>query len=287
MAAIETTQFGTLPAVRLIADDGAQAVITLYGAHLVSWTGADGAARLFCSALSASDGSRAIRGGVPVIFPQFNERGTGMRHGFARVSTWRLDGDGEEDGLRYADFVLAPDDLNPVITAAWPFGFELRLRVAIKGETLVQTFTVRNTGEQAFPFSAALHTYYAVEQVRRASVDGLQRVRYSDEAQNVALQEEASLRFDGKLDRIYFQVPGALTLHAGAVDLLLEQSGFTDAVVWNPGAADAAALADMEDEEYQRFVCVEAALIEPDLLAPGAEWQGRRVSVIRTDGAAP
>jgi glucose-6-phosphate 1-epimerase len=276
MAAIDLTQYGALPAVRISAADGAQAVVTLYGAHLVSWKTADGQERLFCSALSALDGSRPIRGGVPLIFPQFSERGTGMRHGFARVSAWRLDGGGEEGGLQFAEFSLAPADLNPVIAAAWPYGFELRLRVALRGDVLEQSFTVRNTGAQPFPFSAALHAYYLVEQVRRASVGGLQHVRYADDAQNVALQDEAALRFDGKLDRIYYQVPGALTLHAGAATLLLEQDGFTDAVVWNPGAADAAALADMEDEEYQRFVCIEAALIEPDLLAAGAEWTGRR-----------
>jgi glucose-6-phosphate 1-epimerase len=208
-----------------------------------------------------------------------------MRHGFARVSTWRLADSGiDADGRAYAEFALTRDDVTPVIAAAWPHAFELRLRVALaagSGEdsmnpALEQTFSVRNTGDQPFPFSAALHTYYRVDEVRRASVAGLQHVRYEDDVHNVALQDEPALRFDGKLDRIYFQVPGALTLNAGADTgtLTLTQSGFTDAVVWNPGAADAAALADMGDDEYQQFVCVEAALIEPDLLAAGAEWRG-------------
>ncbi|HBI68939.1 MAG TPA: D-hexose-6-phosphate mutarotase, partial [Massilia sp.] len=63
-AAIQTT-YGQLPALLLTAPDGAQACVTLYGAHLISWRGADGRERLFCSAQSALDGSRAIRGGVP------------------------------------------------------------------------------------------------------------------------------------------------------------------------------------------------------------------------------
>jgi glucose-6-phosphate 1-epimerase len=54
----------------------------------------------------------------------------------------------------------------------------------------------------------------------------------------------------------------------------LEQTGFKDAVVWNPGAADAAALSDMEDEEYRRFVCIEPALLEPQQLEPGGVWRG-------------
>eukprot|EP01041_Mallomonas_annulata_P020387 gene20387-40137_t len=64
---------GALPAVRIASGDGAEAIVTLYGAHLVSWNTADGAERLFCSVKSAMDGSRAIRGGVPIIFPLFAE----------------------------------------------------------------------------------------------------------------------------------------------------------------------------------------------------------------------
>src|SRR6476661_5638359 len=98
MTDIAMITHGALPAVRIRAADGAQAIVTLYGAHLVSWTSAAGKEQLFLSARSALDGSRAIRGGVPVIFPQFAERGKGMRHGFARVSNWRLDDSGLEDG---------------------------------------------------------------------------------------------------------------------------------------------------------------------------------------------
>ena len=108
-----TTQFGQLPALQLRAPDGAEATITLYGAHVVSWksvTTADtpGEERLFLSSLSALDGQRAIRGGVLSIFPQFAERGTGMRHGFARVSTWRVIDQGEEYGAAFAILALAP-----------------------------------------------------------------------------------------------------------------------------------------------------------------------------------
>jgi glucose-6-phosphate 1-epimerase len=45
-------------------------------------------------------------------------------------------------------------------------------------------------------------------------------------------------------------------------------------VVWNPGAADAAALADMEDDEYRRFVCIEPASLGPVTLDAGATWVG-------------
>jgi glucose-6-phosphate 1-epimerase len=268
--------FGQLPAVTIRAADGAQATVTLYGGHLVSWQTSDGQERLFCSRDSALDGSRAIRGGVPVIFPQFGARGTGMRHGFARVATWQLEASGEADGAAFAQFVLRHTDLPEAIAAAWPFAFTLRLRVAVQGQSLDLALSVHNTGEQAFPFSAALHTYFAIDQLSEARVGGLQRVRYSDETPQDALQAEEWLQFSDKLDRVYYQLPGALSLQSGGHTLRLAQQGFTDAVVWNPGAQDAAALPDLADDEQPRFICIEPALIQPDLLAAGAEWTGRQ-----------
>ncbi|OHV98848.1 aldose epimerase [Janthinobacterium lividum] len=268
--------FGQLPAVTIRAADGAQATVTLYGGHLVAWQTSDGQERLFCSRDSALDGSRAIRGGVPVIFPQFGARGTGMRHGFARVATWQLESTGDADGDAWAQFILHHTDLPDAIAATWPWAFTLRLRVAVQGQSLELNLSVHNTGEQAFPFSAALHSYFAIDQLSEARISGLQRVRYSDETPQDALQAEELLQFADKLDRIYYQLPGALTLQSGSHTLRLEQQGFTDAVVWNPGAQDAAALPDLADDEYQRFICIEPALIQPDLLAAGAEWSGRQ-----------
>ena len=268
--------FGELPAVTIRAADGAQATVTLYGGHLVAWQTSDGQQRLFCSRDSAIDGSRAIRGGVPVIFPQFGARGTGMRHGFARVATWQLESTGDADGDAWAQFILQHTDLPDAIATTWPWAFTLRLRVAVQGQSLELQLSVHNTGEQAFPFSAALHSYFAIDQLSEARIGGLQRVRYSDETPQDALQAEELLQFADKLDRIYYQLPGALTLQSGSHTLRLEQQGFTDAVVWNPGAQDAAALPDLADDEYQRFICIEPALIQPDMLAAGAEWTGRQ-----------
>ena len=259
MTAITETTWGQLPALRLAAPDGAEARVTLYGAHLVSWKGADGRERLFCSARSARDGSRAIRGGVPVIFPQFAERGAGMRHGFARVSRWRVVASGVEDGAAFARFALEQADLDPQLAAGWAHPFALMLTVAVRADELAMTLSVRNTGAAPFPFAAALHTYHLVDDVAAVRIEGV---------------EDGVLAIDGKLDKVYEQVGGTLTLDSGAGRRLLAQRGFTDAVVWNPGAADAAALADMDDDEYRAFVCIEPALLTPHTLAPGETWQG-------------
>jgi glucose-6-phosphate 1-epimerase len=259
MTAIAMTSYGVLPAIRISCPSGAEAIVTLYGAHLVSWKTPDGRQRLFCSARSALDGSRAIRGGVPVIFPQFAERGNGMRHGFARVSTWNLADSGMLDGAGYATFTLTQAELAPASMQAWPHGFALQLRVALQGDMLSLALEVRNTGADAFGFSSALHTYFLVDALGAVAIKGVQ---------------EDELRIADKIDRIYPDIKAGITLAEPGATLALSQSGFRDAVVWNPGAADTAALADMEDDEYLRFVCIEPALIEPATLQPGAAWRG-------------
>ena len=263
MSTITPCQFGQLPAVQIRASDGAAAIVTLFGAHLVSWNSADGQQRLFCSSASPLDGSAAIRGGVPVIFPQFAARGDGMRHGFARVSQWRVVG--QADG--YASFELTPADLLPAHAAAWPHQFKLTLTIALDAQAVTITLEVHNAGDATFAFSSALHTYFAVPELAAVTVGGV---------------EDTPLMMADHIDRIYQDLAGPLTISTGQGALRLEQSGFVDAVVWNPGAQDAAALADMDDEEYRRFVCVEAALIDPLTLAPGTTWRGEHcISILK------
>ncbi|UVW28180.1 D-hexose-6-phosphate mutarotase [Massilia sp. H6] len=254
---------GQLPAIRISAPDGAEATVTLYGAHLVSWKGADGQERMFCSARSALDGSKAIRGGVPVIFPQFAEQGSGMRHGFARVVTWRLEDSGLDDsdmpGAAWASFSLALGDLPPTVADAWPHQFMLGLRVAVRANELSMVLTVRNLGAAPFPFAAALHTYHLVPDICEVRIEGVS-------ADQISILDA--------LDEIYRNVPGQATLTSSAGTLTIEQTGFRDAVVWNPGPVDAAALSDMDNDEYQRFVCIEPALLDPFTLEPGQSWSG-------------
>lgn len=259
---MQPIQVGQLPAIRISAPDGARADITLYGAHLVSWQGADGHERMFMSRSSWLDASRAIRGGVPVIFPQFAARGAGMRHGFARVSHWRVSQHGIDAGRAWVELVLGSEDLAAPVAAAWPHPFGLTLRVEVGANQLSMQLEVDNPGTSAFPFAAALHSYLLVSQLNELAIDGV---------------APEPLQISDKLDAIYAGIEQPIQLRSGGAVLIHQQSGFPDAVVWNPGAADSAALADMDDDEYQHFVCIEPALPDPILLAPGARWRGSYV----------
>ena len=102
----EPCEFRNQPCVRLEAE-GAIALVALHGAHLLSWSTADGRERLFLSERAVFDGRTAIRGGIPVIFPQFAERGSLVKHGFARILPWTFRGSGETGLGTRATFALA------------------------------------------------------------------------------------------------------------------------------------------------------------------------------------
>ncbi|HEX6371728.1 MAG TPA: hypothetical protein VF006_22595, partial [Longimicrobium sp.] len=60
-----------LPKLRLSHASGATAEVYLHGAHVASWVPAGGTEALFVSRAATFAPGKAIRGGVPVIFPQF------------------------------------------------------------------------------------------------------------------------------------------------------------------------------------------------------------------------
>lgn len=268
MHAMPITAFDT-QCIALHAD-GASALVALHGAHVLSWIPADGRERLFLSKRTVFDGRAAIRGGIPVIFPQFGERGALRKHGFARNCGWRFMG--VECGA--AVFELRGDG-----DVHWPYPFVACLRIGLTATRLAVTLEIENTGDTAFAFTAALHTYLGVGDIAQVRVEGLQGCDYEDSANGGTLhrQSDYAVAFVDETDRIYSDVVAPLTLVDGAQRLGIEQQGFTDVVVWNPGARLASGIADLEAGDWQRFVCIEAAqAAQPVLLQAGEQWQGRQ-----------
>lgn len=269
----------------LVAADGARAVIHAQGAQVLSWQPAGGGERLFLGARAVLDGSMPIRGGVPVIFPQFAAEGPLPKHGFARTRRWTLANHCVDDEGRACARWQLDDDA--ATRAIWPQAFRAELDVIVIGASLTVRLAVENRGETSFAFTAALHSYLAVDEVERIELPGLQHLRYRDTAAGgrEAVDTEAALRFAGEVDRIYFDAPIALTLRDGDRTLLSQTTGFPDVVVWNPGAARAAGFADLAREEWRRFVCLEPAVIgSPQRLPPGQRWEGSQTLTLRPPG---
>jgi glucose-6-phosphate 1-epimerase len=225
----------------------------------------------------------AVRGGVPVIFPQFAQQGPGPRHGIARTRAWELVQ--QEQGKRDAMAVLRLQH-DADILALWPHEFSLELTVRIEGRQLDMELAVENLGESDFEFQAALHSYWRIAAGSRAVIDGLQDRRYLDSVrgqEGVQHSRRLELLAGQPTDRIIYGPAAPLQLlelgEAQTRTLLLQSEGFDDAVVWNPGPEHG--LKDLPTDDWQRFVCLELAQIEhPPRLRPGEEWVARQTAIL-------
>jgi glucose-6-phosphate 1-epimerase len=277
-----TTGTGGMPKICLSSTDGAQAEVSLHGAHVTSWIPAGGDERLFLSQKSEFRSGAAIRGGVPVIFPQFGSLGTLPKHGFARTLPWELASLGGDPGSSTAEFILADSKTTRLF---WPYSFQAKMKVSVGGIRLELNLTVMNTGSEPFSFTTALHTYLRVEDIHNTKIEGLHGLHFHDtvnragptdwvEIEQTALQVD----FPGEVDRIYHNVPGPLRVIELGRITTISSVGFTDAVIWNPGLVRAAKLADLEPSGYRQMVCVEAAVAgAPLILGPGEAWQGSQI----------
>jgi len=279
--AIAISRVHGLDALELQAPDGARATLLLHGGHLLSWCPAGADEQLYLSPRSAYASGQAIRGGVPVIFPQFAARGPLQRHGFARTKPWQLvlAEQGDVDAL--AVLRLSQDAATRM---CWPHDFDLELTVRVAGATLEMELACENKGDTPFTFTAALHTYLGIQALGETSLHGLGGLHYWDSVAQKEAVQRTDLLLPGMpdthdLDRIYYQVRDPLTLIEQRGDAVrrieIHQQGFEDAVVWNPGADKCAQLSDMPAADFERMLCVEAASIErPVVLQPGETWAG-------------
>ena len=270
-----------LPKVILSSSDGARAEIYLHGAHVTSWRPAGGEEQLYLSAASEFRDGAAIRGGVPVVFPQFSSWGPLPKHGFARNRAWELIS--VENGT--ARFHLRDSEATRAI---WPHAFLAEYAVTVREQQLIMELTIINHSEQPFNFTAALHTYLRVDDIAATRVENLGGLKYFDAVlKQEAVQAEAAVAFPGEIDRVYFD-PQTAIVRDGQHLREVQNSGFPDGVIWNPGAELAANLADLDRDGYRRFVCVEAAIFRaPIVLEPYQAWHGgQTVTAIGNEGAA-
>ncbi len=290
--ALTEWEFHGTPALALQAADGARVVCTLHGGHVVSWmpAGAHGE-QLYLSPRSGFGPGQAIRGGVPVVFPQFSDRGPLPRHGFVRNRAWQLLRSGDDaDGA--ASVVLGLVD-NTETRAIWPHAFALELRLRLSGTQLDMTLHVANTGSVPWHCAAALHTYLQVPDSTRVRIAGLAGRPYHDAVDGQPRTQHAPwLRLPGEVDRVYAGVDGVVELSADGDGpthgLQVSHAGFADVVVWNPGPARCAALPDMPPDGYRHMVCIESARIaQPIALGPGQSWSGTQQLRLQAAGGLP
>jgi glucose-6-phosphate 1-epimerase len=255
-------------------DSRAVAEIYLNGAT-VTRCDIDGRALLFCSRTSKFEPGKAIRGGVPIIFPWFGPHPTDpklQQHGLVRSAEWTI-----ASTQRAADggaAVTLGFESSEATRAIWPYDFSLRYTVSV-GRTLEMALEVTNRSSSEFRFEEALHTYLPVSDVRAATITGLENTEYVDKVDGMKRKRLSSdpLVLSGETDRVFLNTPAACVLHDPVNgNIIVGKDGSRSTVIWNPWETKAEGLADLAGGQWPGFVCIESVngMENSVTLAPGA-----------------
>lgn len=274
----ESGESGLPKAVLTNPSAGAKLEVYPYGAHISSWTTKYGE-HIFMSKKALFGNGKAIRGGIPVIFPQFGS-GKIQNHGFARNTDWEVVG----TRVSKTEPITVSIDLqlkdSKFTLDIWPHPFETTLTIHLSTKVDIE-WRVKNTGDNTFDFQAALHTYFTVSDIKNASAVGLKGVTYIDKVKGGERKEEErpAVVISEEVDRVYLDVnqnPILLVDKERENSLKLHRTGFRDVVVWNPWTEKARGMADLGEEAFPKFMCVEVGEIgTPVTLPAGQEWLGK------------
>ena len=246
----------------VVTTPAVSATVYLQGAHLAEWQPAGEQPVLFMSGASAFKKGKAIRGGVPVIFPWFGDRhdgGPGPAHGFARSEEWEFGFAALSGDDLHLSFLLTANETSRAL------GFD-HFRVSYRltiGRTLSMHLTVASDGETPLIYEEALHTYFAIGDIRQTSVTGLNTVEYIDKRDGSALktQPDDTLVLARDTDRVYLNTESTCVIDDKANDrtITVAKSNSATTIVWNPWAELTAKMADMEPDGWQKMICIESA----------------------------
>jgi glucose-6-phosphate 1-epimerase len=233
----------------------AEADLYLQGAHLAHWTPTGQKPVLFMSSKSFFAPGKAIRGGIPVIFPWFGARSDGKpgpAHGFARTSVWTVE----------SSRLLGSGDVEITLTLTAEDAITVRF-TAIIGTELALSLETTNGGSEPFRYEEALHTYFAISDISNISVTGLEGTAFIDKTDNFhkKTQPNEPIRIAKETDQVHLDTEAACTIHdpAWQRQILVAKSGSHSTVVWNPWIAKTAGMSDMAPDEWKQMVCVETA----------------------------
>lgn len=284
-AAIEVTKdWNGIDQVVLRNPLGASARVSLYGGQVVSWKNDQGEELLFTSSKAIFKPPKAMRGGIPICFPQFGNCGSLERHGFARNKLWLIDDNppplppNDSNGKSFIDLLLKPSEED---LKFWPYSFEFRLRVSLSIDGDLNLISrIRNINGKPFTFSFAYHTYLSVSDISEVRIEGLETLDYLD---NLCKRERfteqgVAITFESEVDRVYLSCPKLIAVidHEKKRTVVIRKEGLPDVVVWNPWEKKSKAMLDFGDGEYKQMLCVNGATIEkPVTLKHGEEWTAR------------
>lgn len=252
-----------------------QALVSAQGAQLLEFRAHGQPPLLWRSPCASLVPGKAIRGGIPLCFPWFGPHPANPAlpaHGFARTRNWTLESAAASPDHLQLRLALESDAASRDL---WPFDFRAELQMTL-GRRPSLELCVRNTGRLPFSFTFAFHSYFPLQDSRRARVDGLAGALRIDQLdpQRRRGRQQGPLRFEGETDLVFLGVDGEPRLvdEADGAVTRIAAPGCRSVVAWNPGPDKAATLADMAPDGWMGMACVECGSLEDDAidLAPGA-----------------
>jgi len=243
------------------------AEIYLHGAHLTAWQPAGHAPAIFLSDRSLFAPGKAIRGGVPIIFPWFgprtatreNPRTDGPAHGFARTSVWQVAFAALVGDDLHLTLTLAPDETSRALGFDH---FQLAYELVL-GAELRMRLTVANQADAPLRFEEALHTYLAVGDAAQVEIRGLDDMEFLDKTDGFKrkCQTEEVLHLTQETDRPYLNTAATVTLDDPVLHrrITVAKTNSLTTVIWNPWVAAAEKLPDMDPDGWRSMTCIETA----------------------------
>lgn len=279
---------GGLPMIRI--DNGqAKALISVYSGQVLSFQpAAEPTDLMFLSEKAYYAPGKAIKGGVPICWPWFGPDPEGLgrpSHGFVRNRLWNVvNTSTTTDGA--TQVILGLKDTEET-RAIWPQAFELAIAITVSHSLRVELIT-RNLGDKSFPLTQALHTYFQVGDINHVQVLGLENTQYQDKVDSgIEKTQIGAVTIAGEVDRIYLNVTKELVIDDASLNrrIRIKSAGSKSAVVWNPWAKISASMADLDDSDYQRLICVETTNAATDIVEvpAGGEFRLEAVYSVERD----
>jgi glucose-6-phosphate 1-epimerase len=241
------------------------------GAQVLHAALGSGLELLYLSPLVDLYPNNPIRGGIPLMFPQFGDSGPLRKHGFVRDLQWNLVAETQDAGYKNLSYAL---DIKATDFPEWPFDASLQLNARLSLQTLSIGLSVLNTGAQAFTFTGGFHPYFAISSRKDILVNGLEGLPFKDSFPGDNAYE---LNADALVERQYMG-NADIRFYNGSHWLKITASGFDSWMVWNPGSVGATKISDLPDEDWDRFICIEPIILaQPKTLSLGDAFYGEMV----------
>jgi glucose-6-phosphate 1-epimerase len=257
-----------------ISNKYAEADICLYGAHVTNFRPHKTMDILWMSPESGFEEGKPIRGGIPVCFPWFGPHKSDAekpQHGFGRLMYWEmLEASSLPNGETLVRLQLCSSEETKKF---WDHDFCAEMSFTI-GKTLTATLKVENTSAGAFDYSCALHSYFSVSSVENISIEGLDGASYHNQLEpGDSKQEQLLLKIERPITRHYYDTEATCVIHDPGFmrRIQVAKAGSKATTVWNPGEETCRTIADLPDDAYHSFVCVETVNAFEDTirLVPG------------------